>query len=176
MLHMILAHWYVVARQHDDIIIYDIDRNLEGPLICFVAQLFIAKGILLILCFIARLGIFTLMTLSLSKKIKNKNLADKHKWYNHLLVRHSMVPPEETCSDKVGHNHIHSVVVMGKKDADYSHCTQSPAKPVIPPESLWRIYQKERGKKKGQYTRKNKPYTKKLFSPPMNSNSCISWY
>lgn len=43
MLHMILAHWYVVTRQHDDIIIYDIDRNLEGPLVCFVAQLFIAK-------------------------------------------------------------------------------------------------------------------------------------
>lgn len=135
----------MVARQHDDIIIYDIDRNLW-----YVSLLnsLLQKRILLILCFIARLGIFTLMTLSLSKKIKNINLADKHKWYNHLLVRHSMVPPEETCSDKVGHNHIHSVVVMGKKDADYSHCTQSPAKPVIPPESLWRIYQKERGKNK----------------------------
>lgn len=105
------------------------------------------------------------MTLSLSKKIKNINLADKHKWYNHLLVRHSMVPPEETCSDKVGHNHIHSVVVMGKKDADYSHCTQSPAKPVIPPESLWRIYQKERGKKKSSIHQKEQTiYQKIVFS------------
>lgn len=144
---MILAHWYVVARQHDDIIIYDIDKNLEGPSVCFLAQLFIAKEDLANFVFYSKIRrLYFDDIIFVPKKYIYINLADKHKWYNHLLVRHSMVPPEQTCSDKVGHNHIHSVVVMGKKDADYSHCTQSPAKPVIPPESLWRIYQKEREK------------------------------
>lgn len=38
-----------------------------------------------------------------------------------LLVGHRVVPPEETCSDKICHHHIHSVVVMGQEDAENSH-------------------------------------------------------
>lgn len=30
----------------------------------------------------------------------------------HLLIGHSVVPPEESCGDVVRHHHVHSVVVM----------------------------------------------------------------
>lgn len=30
----------------------------------------------------------------------------------HLLIGHSVVPPEESRGDVIGHHHVHSVVVM----------------------------------------------------------------
>ena len=58
----------------------------------------------------------------------------------HLLVGHCVIPPEKSCSDVVSHHHIHSVVVMGKEDAEHSNHAECPAKPVIPPESPWGIW------------------------------------
>lgn len=57
----------------------------------------------------------------------------------YLLVSHGVIPPEETCGDEVGHNDINRVVVMSKKNAEHSCCTQSPAAPVVPPEPSRRI-------------------------------------
>lgn len=53
-----------------------------------------------------------------------------------MLVGHGVVPPEEACSDKVCHHHIYSVVVMGQEDTEYSHSTQHPADPGVPPVPL----------------------------------------
>ena len=55
---------------------------------------------------------------------------------SYLLVGQGVVPPEEACCEIVGHQHIHSIVVMGQEDAEDAHCTQSPAKPVVPPKPL----------------------------------------
>ncbi len=57
----------------------------------------------------------------------------------YLLVGHCVIPPEETCSDEVGHDDINRIVVMSKEDAKNSHCKQSPAAPVVPPEPSRRI-------------------------------------
>lgn len=54
-----------------------------------------------------------------------------------------MIPPEETCGDEVGHDDINCVVVMSKKDAKHSYCTQSQAAPVVPPEPSRRICEEQ---------------------------------
>lgn len=68
-------------------------------------------------------------------------------WYNpcqsdapHLLVGHGVVPPKEARGDEIRHNHIYSVVVVGQKNAKNSNSTQGPTDPVVPPETLGRIW------------------------------------
>ncbi len=59
----------------------------------------------------------------------------------HLLVGHSVVPPKEACSDEICNHYIHSIVVMGQKDAENPHSAQGQAKPLVPPEPFGGICQ-----------------------------------
>lgn len=56
-------------------------------------------------------------------------------FFQHLLIGHRVVPPEESRGDVVGHHHVHSVVVVRQEDAEDPNHAEKPADPVVPPES-----------------------------------------
>lgn len=66
-----------------------------------------------------------------------------NKGKTHLLIGHSVVPPEESRGDVICHHHVHSVVVMRQENTEDPNHAEEPANPVVPPQSSRGIWKEE---------------------------------